>query len=371
MKEELVKLKQAVDDGIAGNSIWVPIGFTKMGESVGIGQKIYTLIGGASGTGKTAFADLAYVLQPYSWFKKHREEHNIEVRWLYFSMERSKQYKLAKWAAIRLYLKYNILLDVPTFLGWGNRKNHIPGEIYAKVTESIDALEPLLDYIDISEGTKNPTGIYQHVKRYAEHHGVMVETPYITKDGIARTLKEYKPNNPRLVTIIVIDHAGKCKGETIEGSFYHPQSKQLMDKISDYCGSTFRDLYGFSPVVISQFNRGLEDVQRRVKTEMSPLPSDFKSTGNFYEDSDIALALYNPYKLGDLSNLGYNISAMVDSNGYNRFRSCYVLKNSYGVDDIAYGYQFVGEVGMMNELPKAQEITDYTKYSQVKARIIK
>lgn len=39
MKEELVKLKQAVDDGIAGNSIWVPIGFTKMGESVELVRK--------------------------------------------------------------------------------------------------------------------------------------------------------------------------------------------------------------------------------------------------------------------------------------------------------------------------------------------
>lgn len=97
MKEELVKLKNTVDNGIAGNSIWVPIGFPKMGESVGIGQKIYTIVGGMSGTGKTAFTDLAYVLQPYSWFKKHGEEHGIDIRWIYFSMERSKQYKLANY----------------------------------------------------------------------------------------------------------------------------------------------------------------------------------------------------------------------------------------------------------------------------------
>jgi hypothetical protein len=237
--------------------------------------------------------------------------------------------------------------------------------------ECIEAIDPILDYVDIVEGPMNPTGIWHYVKKYAEHHGMIKETPYLTKDNITRTLKEYIPTNSRLVTIIVIDHIGKCKGETIEGTYYHPQSKSLMDKMSDYCSSVFRDLYGFTPVVVSQFNRGLEDTQRRIKTEMSPLPSDFKSTGNLYEDSDVALALYNPYKLGDLSNLGYNISALVDSNGYNRFRSCYVLKNSYGVDDIAYGYNFIGEIGLMNELPKASEITDYTKYSQVKAIIIK
>ena len=322
-------------------------------------------------TGKTAFADLAYVLNPYMWYINHGKEHDVEVRWIYFSMERSKQYKLAKWATINLYLKYNILLDVPTFLGWGNRKNHIPGEVYEKIVECIEELEPALDVIDISEGTMNPTGIYKHVYKYAEHHGTINEIPYTTFDGIERIQKTYTPHNPRLVTIIIIDHIGKSKGETIEKTFYHPQSKQLLDKMSDYCGSEFRDRFGFSPVVVSQFNRGLEDTQRRVKTEMSPLPSDFKSTGNLYEDADVVLALYNPYKLGDDNNLDYRVSNFVNRDGYNRFRSCYVLKNSYGVDDIAYGYNFIGEIGYMKELPKALEITDYNQYANLTATVIK
>jgi len=371
MREELVNLKKAVDDGIAGNSIWVPIGFPKMGESVGIGQKIYTIVGGMAGTGKTAFADLAYVLQPYYWYKKYGQEHNIEVRWIYFSMERSKQYKLAKWASMYLYRKYNILMDVPTFLGWGNRKNHISGELYDKVIESIEEIDPLLDVIEIIDGPMNPTGIYKHVYKYAEHHGTLEDIPYFAADGIQRIKKEYKPRNPRLVTIIILDHIGKCKGETIEGSFYHPQSKQLLDKMSDYCSSEFRDRFGFSPVAISQFNRGLEDTQRRVKTEMSPLPSDFKSTGNLYEDADVALALYNPYKLGDNTNLDYRIPKFVSNHGYNRFRSCYVLKNSYGVDDIAFGYNFIGEIGYMKELPRAEEISNYDQFANPKAVFIK
>lgn len=74
------------------------------------------------------------------------------------------------------------------------------------------------------------------------------------------------------------------------------------------------------------------------------------------------MALYNPYKLGDNSNLDYNIQALVDNRGYNRFRSCYALKNSYGIDDIASGFQFIGEVGLMNELPKASDINDYSVY---------
>ena len=91
MKDEIKSLKTAIDDGIQGKSVWVPIGFSKMGESVGIGQRIYTIIGGMSGTGKTVFTDLAYVLQPYSWMKGNGEENNIQVRWLYFSMEKANK----------------------------------------------------------------------------------------------------------------------------------------------------------------------------------------------------------------------------------------------------------------------------------------
>lgn len=371
MKDEIKSLKRAIDDGIEGKSVWVPIGFSKMGESVGIGQRIYTIIGGMSGTGKTAFTDLAYVLQPYSWMKGNGEENNIQVRWLYFSMERSKVYKLAKWASIRLYTKYNILIDVPTLLGWGNRKNHISSELYEKISETYNVLDEMLDYVEIMDGGINPTGMYKAVNKYALAHGNIIENSYMTKDGVEKIKKIYKPNNDRLVTVIVIDHIGKSKGETIEGTFYHPQTKPLLDKVSDYCGSEFRDFYGFSPVVVSQFNRGLEDTTRRTKTEMSPLPSDFKSTGNLYEDADVALALYNPYKLGDNNNLGYNVQNFVNSAGYNRFRSCYVLKNSYGVDDIAYGYNFIGEIGMMKELPRADLISNYNQYAEIDAIKIK
>ena len=71
MKQEILELQKQIDNGIDGKSIWIPIVFPKMGESVGIGKSIYTIIGGCSGTGKTAFTDLAYVLSPYSWMKKN------------------------------------------------------------------------------------------------------------------------------------------------------------------------------------------------------------------------------------------------------------------------------------------------------------
>lgn len=363
MKEELIKLKNEIDKGQAGNSIWVPLHFPKMGQHVGIGKSIYTIVGGMSGTGKTAFTDLAYVLAPYSWMKKHKDKSDITIRTLYYSMERSKTYKLGKWVSMRLFIKYGILMDVPTLFKWGLHRNKMSEEVYQKVIESFDYFDEMLDYVEIMDGTINPTGIYRGVQKYAETIGKIEEIPYTTKEGLQKYHKVFKQKDSNVITIIVLDHIGKLKGETSDGTFLHPQSKQLLDKMSDYCGSEFRDFYGFSPVAVSQFNRGLEDTQRRTKTEMSPLPSDFKGSGNMYEDADVALALYNPYKLGDNNNLDYDVPKFVNSAGFNRYRSCYVLKNSYGNDDVAFGFNFIGEVGNMIELPKANEITDYSKYS--------
>ena len=355
MNFDLQTLKSTIDCGREGNTIMVPFGFPKMGENIAIGKKLYFAVGGQSGTGKTAFVDLAFVLLPYFWYIQNKDNTDIKIKWIYRSMERSKTYKLAKWVALKLYMDTGIIIEVPKLLGW-RLKHKLSDDIYSKVIKSFDFFEEMLQDVEIIDGSINPTGIYMHVSEYARKVGENVEISYKTREGLLRNTQTYKTHNEKLITIIIIDHAGRSAGEKFEGKFLHPQSKELLDRLSTYCSSSFRDYYGFTPVLVSQFNRGLEDTERRVKTAMSPLPSDYKNTSNIYEDCDTALALYNPYKLGDLHNLGYKINDMVDEKGFNRYRSVYVLKNSYGVDDVAYGMKFTGECGYMEELKRANEM---------------
>jgi hypothetical protein len=42
-------LLKEVDRGRNGESKWIPIGHEKLGNHIGIGGKIYTLVGGTSG----------------------------------------------------------------------------------------------------------------------------------------------------------------------------------------------------------------------------------------------------------------------------------------------------------------------------------
>lgn len=159
MKDDIKDVISAIDEGRAGNSVWIPLHYKRMGEHLGIGKKMYVLIGGMGGTGKTAFTDVSYVLGPYSWWMKNKDNTDIKPRWIYRSMERSKTYKLVKWASLRLFMNYGILIDVPTMLRWGPSKNRLPDEVYGKIVESLDYYNEMLDYVEIIDGSENPTGM--------------------------------------------------------------------------------------------------------------------------------------------------------------------------------------------------------------------
>ena len=48
-----------------------------------------------------------------------------------------------------------------------------------------------------------------------------------------------------------------------------------------------------------------------------------------------------------------------------RFRALQILKNRYGRSDLAIGVGFYGEIGYWKELPRAEDIYDYTMYNTI------
>lgn len=341
---------EEINKGKNGDVTTIPLCHPKLGEHVVVGKQLYTLIGGNSGTGKTSFTDNTYVLGPYDWYVKNRHETDIELEIIYRSMERPKSHKLGKWACLKLFTDYNMLFDVPTLYGWGTRKNRVSGEVYDKVKEVLDYFNQMEDVVKVIDGAENPTGIYNQLVATAQQNGEIKQ--------VSEYEKAYVPRNKKRITLVVLDHIGKLKRER------NFSKKEGIDKMSEYLGVS-RDFFGYSPVVVSQFNRNLSDSQRARNKELTPDPDDFKDTGNLYEDADVALALFNPYKFKVFDHMGYQIDKFVNEKGYNRFRSVTTLKNSYGIDDFRIGYRFVGEVGLFQELVKASEMTP-SKYEMVR-----
>lgn len=354
-RQELIN---KIEKGQQGKAVYFDVGIDRLDEdNIKLFPSCYTSIGGFPGSGKTAMFHEAYVLKPYAnWIElKKKGLTDIELYWLIWSMERPLIETKMKWVARKLFVdtmntKYPILLDVPFLNGF--KASKVTNEVKEKVYATFDYIEEMFSYIEIKSGQVNPTGIYRAVKDYAETVGKIEKTTYTTKDGLTFSQSTYVKNNPNRITIIGIDHLGKLKGETHEGIYLKPESRELIQKISDYCSQDFRDFYGFSPVVVIQFNRGMENTARFGNGTVIPQPSDFKNSSNPYEDSDVVIALFNPYKMGEKSFNGINLKSLVNKNGANRGRFWVTLKNSYGIDDAIYPLRFIGETGYIDVLPK-------------------
>jgi hypothetical protein len=119
-----------------------------------------------------------------------------------------------------------------------------------------------------------------------------------------------------------------------------------------------RDMYGYSPVIVSQFNRDISSPMRLKNGDVEPQLEDFAESSQTQNDADVVLALFDPmrYKVADPS--GYDLNKLRDEFGAKYFRSLRLIKNSYGEDDVRIGLSFLGQIGMFKELPKVKYMNE-------------
>lgn len=396
---EYDEFQQLVQKGIDGKNTLIPVGFPRLNNHVGVGKNFYIMIGGESGTGKTALTDEMFVLNPYEWYVANRDSTDKKLRVIYFSMERSKTHKIAKWVCLRLWLKYNILIDVPRILGWRMDKEPIPPFVREKIDECKAYFEQMLDIVQIKDGATNPTGMYNYCRSISLSEGKLVkanseEIRIITaknpKGELVKTFdedkfiynkagtkviyetirvngeemfipqyfKKYVPDDDEVVNVFIGDHNGKWKSER------GYNEKQTLDKTSEYYAE-LRDVYGWCIIAVNQFNRNISNTTRRVKMDLSPEKQDFKGSGNMYEDADFVCAIFNPYESGLKEFKKIKMANFQSRKGFNRFRSFHILKNSFGMDNIVTGLNFIGECGHFQQIGSPSELSpaDYKHFA--------
>lgn len=332
--------------------VCIPVILDRVNTVFNLYQARYYLVGGNTGSGKTAFVDEVFVIEAYDWWYRNRDRTNIKFRCLYFSMERRKAYKLAKWTCYRLWRDWGILVDVELILGWRAGKK-IDDVLALKIIYYEEYFDEMLDYVEVMDGALTPTGVSHKITEYAAKHGTVEMEKKLFGDVENLVFKSYTPHDPDLYTLIVVDHVGKIKTER------GLNPKQCIDELSSKLANA-RDRFGFTPVAISQFNRAIGNTDRMKisKGQLEPILEDFKESGNTQEDADLVIALFNPYRYNSSDDngeyLGYKISEdFISPNGHNRFRAMFILKNSYGLDDMTYGTLFLGECGYYETLPPA------------------
>jgi hypothetical protein len=256
-------------------------------------------------------------------------------------MERSKTYKLAKWTARKIFIDQGVIIPVSKLLGWTDKMTKDEHDLFLMYEEYMNSLSELVTIID---GPENPVGIAKDLREYATERGEIIQEDKYNK--------RYVPNNPNEVTLVVIDHIGLLKTTKDQ-----PTKKDAIDKMSDELRYA-RDFYGYSPVVVSQFNRSISNPIRIKNGDVEPQLEDFADSSSTQNDSDVVMALFDPMRYNVEDPSGYDLNKLRDEYGGKYFRSLRLIKNSYGEDDIRIGLGFLGQIGMFKELPKRNTITD-------------
>lgn len=352
-KNHVEDFYKAVSDGIEGKNEGIPLSLPRMGNLVNIRKALTFLIGGYTGSAKTSFLDDVFVLEPFEWYLENKHKSNIKIKFIYWSMERRAQFKLARWHCRRIFRDHGIILPMKRILGWIRKEERLTKDehdlvlIYKPYFEELFSVMTLIDY------PQNPTGIRNFFYKKDKDGN---ETGYMLKEGRHHDIDEYnrvfEPNDPNVIYMNLYDHIGLGKGEK-----ELPTMKEVVDKI---CADSrhIRDFYGGTNVQLSQFNREISNITRLKDKEVEPRLEDFSNSSNSQNDADIIMSLFDPmrYKVGCPS--GYELEKLRDAEGRKYYRSLQILKNSYGIEGVRTGLAFQPDTGMFKELPKLKEMTE-------------
>src|ERR1700745_380721 len=97
MHPDLLSFEDSFNRGIEGKNLGIPMGFKRLGRYVGLRRSTYYLIGGYTGSAKTTLLDDCFVLNPSDWFLSQGKKEGVDLKIVYFSQERTKDEKIARW----------------------------------------------------------------------------------------------------------------------------------------------------------------------------------------------------------------------------------------------------------------------------------
>ena len=345
-------VQKKIDEGIVGENVGLDMRLGRLIDYVpNLQQETMYLIGGESGSGKSAFAYNHLLYFPYEdWLKNHSETCNFKA--FVWSLEMSKEIITTKAICRQIWLENKILVDVNYVLSRG--KNRISSEIYNLVKTKRAYFEKFEEHVEIFSA-ENPTGIWNTMLNYMETTGKIYTKPVETKTGTIQVFDKYVPYKNQYV-LLIVDHISLLRKER------GMNKKEVIDKMTEYA-IELRDKFKITPIFVQQLNRNLSSTDRMKMDKMDPMLSDFAESSDTQHAANFIFSLFSPYRY-DLKNYrGFNIDALGD-----RYRSLGVLKTRDGEANFLMGLGFLGETGLFKELPKASEMKalDYEQIINIK-----
>jgi hypothetical protein len=299
----------------------------------GIEKKKYYLISGASGTGKSQFVDEFFVFNPLEYVLENDTDITVKIK--YYSFELDADTKMKQWLRRKLYNCFNLRVDDKVINSV--KPYQVSDSIMMALKETrsfFKHLEPMLEVIDTP---KTAQEIISEIHQYAKDNGTIIRN----SDG---SFNHYEANNKEEYVIIVVDHYSLLKVDG--GSNIKAEIEKLSKGFVD-----IRNKYGYIPVPLQQTSAESENVEHFKLSKLEPSKNSLAESKLTYNDCDVALGIFNPYRHELSTYRKYNILELGDS-----FRNISIFKNRFGVPHVYTGVYFDGCVGMFKELPPAKEL---------------
>lgn len=340
MIDELDDFFAEVDRGREGKNQGIGMGLPKL-ESIidGVCPSTYTLIFAGTGNGKSSLALYAYVYRP---LMEHLDDEMY--RCTYFSLEMTRKTIYARLLSLYIFDTYGIEISPKEI--FSRKKNYkLCDAYYEIIKECRPWLEKVRRVVKIYDKTCNSAYIYNKLILEIKKTGKLS----VVGSGEDAEIS-FIPNNPELVHTVVVDHIGlvKAAADKLKGEI-DAVSRTLVQ---------FRNACGISPVVIMQINRGAGDIERRKQGLNNLNLNDIKDSGNPAQDCEVALSIFNPHREHLANYNHYKIDVLEDN-----FRTITVQKARDGASSVEIAVNFFGRMGYWHEIPKPEEINDYSKYT--------
>jgi len=352
------ELNREIENGMNGKSGIIPIYYSRVKDYIDIAKNTMYTIGGETNAGKSTIAQDMFMIRPIQWYLEHKTP-EIKLSVIYFGMERKMYQYSARWLSRLIFLEQGIMISPKKILG-RKRSDKMTDHDFRLVQEYYKILDEWEkdDVLLAHQGSKNPSGISMYLEAFAKKHGTVVDKNKDDKsiENILET-RTYTPNHPNHIVLVITDHIGILAPERKDKD---GTMKSQIDKFSRTMREA-RDVYGFSPVIIQQLNRNLSDVTRQKLGELAPKLSDFADSSQTQQDSDVIMALFDPYRhvVGDPGkDNGYDLKRLKDEKFRTFYRSLHILKNSFESSGMQFPMALQPEYGILKTLPKRDDISE-------------
>lgn len=319
----------------------------------GIELGTYYLISGGAKSSKSKITNFLFVFNAVLYAYNHPDL--VKLKIFYALLEEKAENITMKFICYLLYIYDGIRIDIKTLKSVDEHRivdDDIIQKIHSPKYQSV--LKFFQEHIEfISE--RNPTGIYNTIKRYADTHG----TTHTKKvKGYDKEIFDYyEPNDPNEYVLGVCDHVGLLATER------GMDLRNTIKKFSEYM-KIIRNKYGYIPVVVQQQNSSTNNLEAFKAVKIRPTQAGCADSTDPPKDCDVMLGITNPFSFELPKYLGYDISKLKDN-----ARFLEVVLGRDGESNAILPMYFDGAVGYYAPLPRADNVTELNKVYQFVERI--